>query len=99
MMAKNPGRKPKADPQLKAAPEPEAAPETPFPAASDTLHERGDRLWIPLRQEWRDVAGKPEETVRQRFIRHLCDHYGYALDQMAQERRTTTATGARAPTS
>ena len=82
-MAKNPGRKPEA------APEPEAAPATPFPAVPDTLHRKGDRLWIPLRQEWRDVAGKPEETVRQRFIRHLCDHYGYALDQMAQERRTT----------
>ena len=66
-----------------------AAPETPFPAASDTLHQRGDQLWIPLRQEWRDVAGKPEEAVRQHFIRHLCDHYGYTLDQMAQERRTT----------
>ena len=35
------------------------------------------------------MAGKPEEAVRQHFIRHLCDHYGYTLDQMAQERRTT----------
>ena len=82
-MAKNPGRKPKADPKS------EAAPATPFPAASDTLHRKGDRLWIPLRQEWRDVAEKPEETVRQHFIRHLCDNYGYTLDQIAQERRTT----------
>ena len=86
---KNTGRRPKAASKPKPAPKPEAAPETPFPATPDTLHQRGDRLWIPLRQEWRDVAGKLEETVRQRFIRHLCDHYGYTLDQMAQERRTT----------
>ena len=49
--------------KAKAAPEPEAAPATPFPAASEALHRKGDRLWIPLRQEWRDVAGKPEETT------------------------------------
>ena len=83
------GRKPKTAPKSGAAPKPEAAPTTPFPATPDTLHQRGDQLWIPLRQEWRDVAGKPEEAVRQHFIRHLCDHYGYTLEQMAQERRTT----------
>ena len=64
------------------------APATPFPEASDALHEQNGRLWIPLRGEWRDVTGKPEEKVRQRFIRHLHDHYGYALDLMDQERRT-----------
>ena len=63
-------------------------PATPFPEASEELHEQGNWLWIPLRDEWRDVAGKPEEIVRQHFIRHLCDNYGYALDQMDQERRT-----------
>ena len=63
-------------------------PETPFPAEPEKLHEYDGRLWIPLRREWLDVAGKPEEIVRQRFIRHLCDHYGYTLDQMDQERRT-----------
>ena len=98
-MAKSAGRstgrkpraapRPKAAPKPKPAPKPEAAPAPPFPAAPDTLHRKGDRLWIPLRQEWRDVAEKPEETVRQHFIRHLCDHYGYTLGQMAQERRTT----------
>ena len=75
-MTKNIGRKPKT------------APATPFPAAPNKLHEYGDWLWIPLRDEWRNVAGKPEETVRQHFIRHLCNNYGYALDQMDQERRT-----------
>jgi type I restriction enzyme M protein len=34
------------------------------------------------------MSGKPEEIVRQKFIRHLVDHYGYTLPQMDQERRT-----------
>ena len=67
---------------------PEAAPATTFPEAPDTLHEQNGHLWIPLRGKWRDVTGKPEEKVRQRFIRHLHEHYRYALDQMDQERRT-----------
>ena len=56
-MAKNIRRKPKT------------APAKPFPAAPNKLHEQGVWLWIPLRDEWRDVAGKPEEVVRQHFIR------------------------------
>ena len=75
--------KPKTESKAKPAPKPEAAPATPFPATPDTLHRKGDRLWIPLRQEWRDVAGKPEEAVRQHFIRHLCDHYGYSFSLRA----------------
>ena len=67
---------------------PQSAPATPFPAPSDALHEQNGRLWIPLRDEWRDVTGKPEEIVRQHFIRHLHDHHGYGLGQMDQERRT-----------
>ncbi len=63
-------------------------PTMPFPASADTLHREGDWLWIPLRQEWRDVAAKPEEIVRQRFIRTLVEHYSYSLEQMDQERRT-----------
>ncbi len=68
--------------------QPQPAPATAFPEAPDTLHEQNSHLWIPLRGEWRDVTDKPEEKVRQRFIRHLHDHYGYALDQIDQERRT-----------
>jgi type I restriction enzyme M protein len=41
-----------------------------------------------LRGEWRDVAAKPEEIVRQTFLRHLVDHYSYSLAQIDQERRT-----------
>jgi type I restriction enzyme M protein len=57
-----------------------AMPKTPFPDKAGELHREGDWLWIPLRNEWRDVAAKPEEVVRQTFIRHLTDHYGYDGD-------------------
>lgn len=72
----------------KATKKPKSAPPSPFPSAPDTLHREGNWLWIPLRSEWRDVTAKPEEVVRQTFIRHLVDHYGYSLAQMDQERRT-----------
>ena len=70
---------------------PKSTPAATFPEEPDTLHEQNGYLWIPLRGEWRDLTGKPEEKVRQRFIHHLHYHYGYALDQarapMDQERR------------
>jgi type I restriction enzyme M protein len=67
---------------------PTAAPATQFPPAHDALHQIGNWLWIPLRKEWRDVTTKPEEVVRQKFIRVLVDHYAYDLAQIDQERRT-----------
>ncbi len=62
-------------------------PNEPFPQTSDALHREGDWLWIPLRKEWRDVSDKPEEIVRQQYIRTLFDYYGYSLEQMEQEQR------------
>lgn len=70
------------------AKKPTTKPGGPFPQAADQLHREGDWLWIPLRKEWRNVVAKPEEVVRQKFIRNLVEHYGYSLDQMDQERRT-----------
>ncbi len=67
---------------------PSIKPSMPFPAIADGLHQEGNWLWLPLRNEWRDVTNKPEEIVRQRFIRVLVEHYGYTLEQMDQERRT-----------
>ena len=67
---------------------PKDIPTTPFPTDSGELHQQGDWLWIPLRSEWRDISAKPEEVVRQRFIRHLVDNYGYELSRMDQERQT-----------
>ncbi len=65
---------------------PSATPKTPFPAKADDLHRDGNWLWIPLRKEWRDVTNKPEEIVRQRFIRTLVDHYDYTLEQMIESK-------------
>ena len=56
-----------------STPKPKANPANPFPPATDALHREGDWLWIPLRSEWRDVAAKPEEIVRQTYIRTLHD--------------------------
>ena len=67
---------------------PKTAPTAPFPTSTERPKGPGDWLWIPLRNKWRDVTGKPEERVRQEFILHLHNNYGYALEQMDQERRT-----------
>jgi type I restriction enzyme M protein len=50
---------------------PKNKPSTPYPTAAESLHREGNWLWVPLRGEWRNVAAKPEEIVRQTFIRHL----------------------------
>lgn len=63
-------------------------PSLPFPPNADALHQEGNWLWIPLRKDWRDITTKPEEVVRQKFIRTLVEHYGYGLEQIDQERRT-----------
>ncbi len=67
---------------------PAALPTMPFPNTANAVHESAEWLWIPLRKQWRDVSSKPEEIVRQRFIRTLVEEYGYSLDQMDQEQRT-----------
>lgn len=74
---------------------PTTTPATPFPTAPDTLHGAGSWLWIPLCKEWRDITNKPEEVVRQKFIRVLVENYGYDLEQMLQEQRTQA--GNRSP--
>lgn len=62
----------------KPAPQPYAKP--------DQVQIRGNEVFCPLRERW--LKATPEERVRQEFILFLRDHYGYALDQMAQERKT-----------
>ena len=63
------------------------APATRNPASSGPPKGPGDWLWIPLRNKWRNVTDKPEERVRQEFILHLHNDYGYSFEQMDQERR------------
>lgn len=74
----------------KGTTKPKTVPATPFPADPDKLHQQGEWLWIPLKSMWRDISSKPEEIVRQGFIRHLVENYGYSVDQMDQERRLTS---------
>lgn len=71
---------------------PTAPPATDFPVDSDALHRDGAWLWLPVLKEWRDVTYMPEELVRQRYIRFLHDHCGYAVAQMGQERRYQAGT-------
>ena len=63
-------------------------PVTRSPASSGPPKGSGDWVWMHLHGEWRDVTGKPEERVRQEFILHLHNDYGYSFEQMDQERRT-----------
>lgn len=72
---------------MAASRKPKTAPSTPWPTEPGTLHMNGSWIWLPLKNEWRDSTGKPEELVRQKFVRHLCENYGYSLDQMRQEQR------------
>ena len=67
-------------------------PSTSFPEVG--LHRSGRFAWAPLRG-WVDVTHKPEEVVRQHWIRRLLLDGGFSLEQMDQERRTHS--GRRSP--
>ncbi|MGJ3224031.1 restriction endonuclease subunit M [Micromonospora aurantiaca (nom. illeg.)] len=69
-----------------------SVPSTPFPA--EGLHRQGSMVWAPLRR-WVDVSHKPEEVVRQLWVRRLHLDGGFSLQQMDQERRTHS--GRRSP--
>ena len=63
-----------------------SVPATVNPASSRTPKGPGDWVRMHLYDEWRDVTGKPEERVRQEFILHLHNDYGYSFEQMDQDR-------------
>ena len=46
-------------------------------------------IFAPLKEKW--LVNKPEEEVRQKYICRLVDHYGYSLEQMAQEMQVTNS--------
>jgi type I restriction enzyme M protein len=52
----------------------------------DQILIRGNEIFSHLRQKW--LKKKPEEEVRQEFVLHLHHHFGYALEQMAEEQKT-----------
>jgi len=57
----------------------------------DKIRIPGDEIFSPLRQ--RMLKATPEECVRQEFIQHLHEHYGYSFEQMDQERKTQHGRG------
>ena len=75
------------------------APATTFPEASDTLHEQNGRLWIPLRGEWRDVTGKPEEIVAKTSSATSTTITATPSPRWTKNGGPCTGTGARAPMS
>ena len=44
---------------------------------------KDNKIYAPLKDKWRIL--KPEEEVRQTYIKRLMDSYGYAISQMDQE--------------
>lgn len=49
----------------------------------------GNKIFAPLKGK--DLVLTPEENVRQNFICRLVNHFGYALPQMAQERKVNNS--------
>ena len=41
------------------------------------------KIYVPLKEKW--LICSPEEEVRQKYICNLINHYGFSLEQMAQE--------------
>ena len=56
----------------------------------DILYKNNNKeIFAPLKEKW--LVNKPEEEVRQKFICRLVEHYGYSLEQMAQEMQVTNS--------
>jgi type I restriction enzyme M protein len=68
-------------PKRKAGP-----PETP--GALEVLREKG-KIWSHVRKRW--LAETPEERVRQEYLCVLVNEYGFAIDQMDEEKRASLA--------
>lgn len=47
------------------------------------IKKKGNKIFAPL--VGKELICTPEEEARQEYIVHLVNHYGYSLDQMAQE--------------
>lgn len=54
-----------------------------------SIEKTGKKIFAPL--VGKELICTPEEEVRQEYIVHLVNHYGYSLDQMAQEVRVNNA--------
>lgn len=47
------------------------------------IQTKDNKIFAPLKDKW--LVLKPEEEVRQTYIARLVNHYGFSLEQMAQE--------------
>jgi len=54
---------------------------------ADQLRTRKNQIFSPVRQKW--VQLTPEERVRQEYLKVLENEYGYAIDQIAEEKEVT----------
>lgn len=70
---------------------PKHIPDEPFGAKESPIHRERSWVWAPLKRAW--LQAKPEELVRQGFVYRLHTQWGFALEQMAQERRTQHGRG------
>lgn len=53
------------------------------------IEEKPGKIYAPLKGKW--LEAKPEETVRQKYICRLVNDYGFALEQMDQERQVNNS--------
>jgi len=72
---------------------PTQKPSTPFSVDGTGVHTSGDWVWVPLRDKWVDCTHKPEEKVRQEWIRKLVREGNFDLAQIDQERHLVHGTG------
>ena len=47
---------------------------------ADKVKIEKDKIYSFIRDKWLELT--PEEQVRQNFVCHLIEHYGYKLEQM-----------------
>lgn len=53
------------------------------------IQEENGKIYCPLKEKW--LVAKPEERVRQNYIKTLVNEYGYSLEQMDQELKVTNS--------
>ncbi|GAA2757252.1 hypothetical protein [Actinopolymorpha rutila] len=61
---------------------PPQRPDSPFADDSKAIHQVGKWVWVPLRDKWVDITHKPEEVVRQEWVRRLVVDGKFDLAQM-----------------
>lgn len=50
---------------------------------SQEIQLKDNKIFAPLIDKW--LVAKPEELVRQKYIKRLIENYGFSTDQIAQK--------------